>query len=219
LDQSAASGLEIPHVRLVQFLLFPDGKSTTIVPSQCGCHSKHTHTCDELHVVLFPSNYFHIAKQFWQHAGTGISSRLAEQCLSFLSPPSSPTTKFPSKNKHYTVSPGSSTIYSKESSEEKLGRDEGLYVEERYGRNLCLSSAVSAKRALRRRIAGVFDSHNPSVCPGIEQFTDKVSLGLSRLTKVTEDNVYLFPSGMAAIWNAHQLALAARPLKRSVCFG
>jgi cystathionine gamma-synthase len=226
LDQSAASGLEQPHVRLVQFLLYPDGKSTTIVPSQSCCRTTHTHTCAELHIVLFPGNYFHLAKQFWQHVGTGISSRLAERCLSFLSPdetspPSSPTASppiFPSKNKHYAVSPRSS-FYSRENPEAKLGRDEGLYMEERYGRNLCLSSAVSAKRALRWRIAGVIDYHDQSDCPGIEDFTAEISLGLKRVKRVTEDDIYLFPSGMAAIWNAHQLVLAARPPKRSVCFG
>jgi len=31
--------------------------------------------------------------------------------------------------------------------------------------------------------------------------------------------VYLFPTGMSAIWTAHQLALDARGAKKSVCFG
>ena len=36
---------------------------------------------------------------------------------------------------------------------------------------------------------------------------------------VTEDDVFLFPTGMTAIWTAHQLAMDARGAKKSVCFG
>lgn len=37
-----------------------------------------------LHATLFPTDSFSIAKQFWQHTGDGISSRLAERCLILL---------------------------------------------------------------------------------------------------------------------------------------
>jgi cystathionine gamma-synthase len=36
---------------------------------------------------------------------------------------------------------------------------------------------------------------------------------------VTEDDVYLLPTGMTAIWTAHQLVLGTQPPAKSVCFG
>lgn len=78
------------------------------------------------------------------------------------------------------------------------------YVEQRYGRNLPASSAAVAKLALRRRIAGVLEGEEISGGRGIN-----------------ESDVWLFPTGMAAIWTAHQACLAIRKgdEKRSVCFG
>lgn len=35
----------------------------------------------ELHAVLYPSDLYPLAKDFWQHTGYGISSRYAEFCL------------------------------------------------------------------------------------------------------------------------------------------
>ncbi|KAG8704170.1 hypothetical protein FRC09_003718 [Ceratobasidium sp. 395] len=66
--------------------------------------------------------------------------------------------------------------------------------------------------ALRRRIAGVLvDDSPPAETP---------ELGASkRGVDVTEDDVFLFPTGMSAIWTSHQLALAARPQHKSICFG
>ena len=44
----------------------------------------------DLHIVLFPPEGLAIAKGFWQYTGSGISSRLAEKCLSLLAEPTSP---------------------------------------------------------------------------------------------------------------------------------
>lgn len=38
----------------------------------------------QLYIVLFPASAFPLAKSYWQHTGDGISSRLAEHCLSIL---------------------------------------------------------------------------------------------------------------------------------------
>ncbi|KAL4072478.1 pyridoxal phosphate-dependent transferase [Scleroderma yunnanense] len=57
-----------------------------------------------------------------------------------------------------------------------------------------------AKSALRRRMAGFF------VCD-------------ESVPSVTEDDVFLFPCGMSALWNAHQLLMGCRPPERSVVFG
>lgn len=87
---------------------------------------------------------------------------------------------------------------------EEPSPDHSLYVEQRYGRNLPTGSAAVAKQALRRRIAGVLDA-------------DETSDG----RKVGEDDVWLFPTGMSAIYNAHLACLAAwkGQEKKSSCFG
>ena len=94
-----------------------------------------------------------------------------------------------------------------------LEEDQCVYLEQRYGRNLDVAAAKQAKRALRRRIAGVL-VRDESVVDGEVEVSQSV-----RGVAVTEDDVYLFPSGMSAIWSAHQLTLDARGEKKSVCFG
>lgn len=111
---------------------------------------------------------------------------------------------------------------------EPVSSDLVTYVEERYGRNLPLTSAPSAKLALRRRIAGTLlsdrNEQSATEAPG-----DQVGETGRTGTGVTEDDVFLFPSGMSAIFHAHQLALRAVPkltrssqqrqAGKSVCFG
>ncbi|SNX85673.1 probable STR2 - Cystathionine gamma-synthase [Melanopsichium pennsylvanicum] len=108
------------------------------------------------------------------------------------------------------------------------------YVEERYGRNLPLSSAPSAKLALRRRIAGTLLSDR-SPTTSTEAPADEAVETSRTGTGVTENDVYLYPCGMSAIFHAHQLAMRAAPhlnisskrggsegvrnVGKSVCFG
>ena len=85
-----------------------------------------------------------------------------------------------------------------------------MYLEQRYGRNLDVAAAELAKGAMRRRIAGVL----------VRDESDEVELAQSvRGAAVTEHDVFLFQTGMTAIWSAHQLALDVRGAKKSVCFG
>ncbi|EJD51133.1 PLP-dependent transferase [Auricularia subglabra TFB-10046 SS5] len=182
-----------------------------------------------LHVVLFPAESFAQAKAFWQHTGLGISSRMAEACLACLpeenSGANSPTSSILTKgtNSRYGVKKATSspTTEVEVEVEPKL---HSTLIEERYGRNLPASAADNAKRALRRRIAGVLVQDRSSI-----DDPDVVALLASEATQavvpsirgagVTEDDVFLLPTGMSAIWTAHQLALATRPLAKSVCFG
>lgn len=202
----------------------------------------------DLHIVLFPSDVLTVAKEFWQHTGLGISSRLAEKCLSLLpddaqlptsrSPPPSPTSRFPTKvghNRHYSVkgsttgpkptSPATPQEQLKSQGAENLSSDHAVYFEERYGRNLPISAATSAKRALRRRVAGTLikadcpEVENNNAVPSAGEEDTKTGPSSRGVANVTEDDVYLFPCGMAAIWNAHKLALEVRPEGKSVCFG
>lgn len=111
-----------------------------------------------VHVAFFAEDALHRAKEFWQHTGWGISSRLADFCLARLRCPG----EVP---------------------------DSGILA--------LAPAAQDAKRVLRARIAGAVKG-------------DVV---------VSAADVFLYPSGMAAIWAAHQLALAVRPPAKSVCFG
>ena len=71
-------------------------------------------------------------------------------------------------------------------------------LEERWGQSLSQDAIIFAKRTLRRRIAGALLRDGPAV---------------------TEDDVYLYPTGMTAIWDAHQMISAMRPAAKSVGFG
>lgn len=140
--------------------------------------------------------------------------------------------RLPSKpqNRHYTVKSPPATPTSSSAQEEEtatMTTDVTSYLEERYGRNLPLGYAASAKRALCRRIAGVLvhDQPDASVNGNGRQSPyaggDDVELGPSSrgVDNVTEDDVFLYPTGMAAIWWSHHLSRIARPERKSVCFG
>ena len=99
-----------------------------------------------------------------------------------------------------------------------LGEDpaDPSYVEERYDRNMVLESAAEAKSALCRRIAGALAR---------DSFSDWQTTGghdtqLAPSTRgVTEEDVYLYATGMAAIWSSYQLARRALGPAKSICFG
>ncbi|KAG1729260.1 pyridoxal phosphate-dependent transferase [Suillus lakei] len=207
LDRASLAGTPT-HVRLVQYHICPE--DTPLLSLQPTV---------ELHIVLFPADAWPFAKQFWQHTGLGISSRLADYCLSLLSA-ESPNSLFKAQNKHYSVrrvpqSPSfSSALPPSPNPQDVLSKDQSTYLEERYGRNL--------PRAMRRRIAGVLVRDNWEDCPhGPCAGAHDVEVGPSHrsVRDVAEDDVYLFSTGMSAIWSAHQLVLGARPPAKSVCFG
>lgn len=70
-----------PPVRIVRFSLMAQ-KSQDSTPPDCVC--THSDSCIRLFIVLFPAQIFSVAKQFWQHTGVGISSRMAEECIRVL---------------------------------------------------------------------------------------------------------------------------------------
>lgn len=122
--------------------------------------------------------------------------------------PSAPKTVIP-ENKDETVV------------EENLTSDLTTYLEERYGRNLPLFNAGLAKQALKRRIAG-------GLLPSDEDYgkVQDVARGAGTDGKraVTEEDVYLYPGGMSAIWHAHDTCRKNRRAKgekegKSICYG
>jgi cystathionine gamma-synthase len=201
------------------------------------------------------------AKEYWQHTGDGISSRYAQQCLAQLSPPTdSPTldsrprsNRGFGRNRHYSrkSSGGSESMAESAASLRSLaslesshsnGSDEEIettYVEQRYGRNLAASLAPFAKKALKRRIAGVLLERPQTSTDGALHSlqTEKAALKESGgstfnrelhstrgIDQVSEDDVFLYPTGMSAIFHAHETCLehrkrSGKPLGKSVCFG
>ncbi|CAO3599954.1 unnamed protein product [Absidia cylindrospora] len=209
-------------------------------------------------IVLFPSDAFPVAKQFWQHTGDIISSRLAEYCLRIMDqneststtttaaaaaadiessikpkhgagrygrktaatspPPPSPTKTKQQQNDVTSTTP-------KEEDEEDA--DQHFYVEERYGRNLPVEYSGRAKRALKRRIAGVLteaEQTNHTLASAAVTENDvehqRQRKGDRGIKGLSEDDVYLFPSGMSAIFHAYRMTtLIGDATRRSVCFG
>ncbi|KAN0088881.1 cystathionine gamma-synthase [Tylopilus felleus] len=196
LNRAALSGTPA-SVRLVQY-------SVSSEEDSCARANQRA----ELHIALFPENLSPIATEFWRYTGLGISSRFAEHCLSLL----------PGQDKQDPESPRgasqpSSAIF------HAMSRYKSDYAEER---DPPLSAGACAKQVLRRRIAGLLTSGNvqdesQGHCTGTQDIEieshDRGHQGVS------EHDVFLFPTGMVAIWNAHQLCLRARPPAKSVCFG
>ena len=174
--------------------------------------------------VFFPEQHFKIAKSFWQHSGEGVSSRRAEFCLSRFEKGALVDVKTVSETptlgkgpkryqKKTSIDFGSNTITPNGNAEP---HDPTQFVEERFGRNLNLSLAANAKTAVRRRIAGSLTA-DVGLNEALSLQTD-----VERVRKVadfSEDDVYLYPCGMNAIFNAHRNLMATRRPLKSIVYG
>lgn len=188
--------------------------------------------------VLVPSSAFPLAKQYWQHTGDGVSSRRAEFFhdlfrdgllvpldrsgpTSQLSPgPSGSTRPFKGPKRYHR--PGSvnglSTTSARQfaSAEAPVESSESSrFLEERFGRNLDMCLVERARLAISRRIAGSL-VHDAGLQDGPLPDPPTNARGMR---VVAEEDVYLFPAGMNAIFNAHSAVLAARPPRKSINFG
>lgn len=171
----------------------------------------------DLCAVVYPASEARVAKQFWQHTGDGVSSRRAEFCQrefdeGLLVEKSTITTESPPRMgkgpKRY--SRGDMRLKPSAQEEEELD----TFVEERFGRNLDLAFVDSAKLAIRRRIAGCLKT-NAELKDALELPNEdgRVIQGFA------ENDVYLYPTGMSAIFNTHRLLMVALGPNRSVCYG
>jgi cystathionine gamma-synthase len=93
------------------------------------------------------------------------------------------------------------------SSTEDLSEGKIDYLANQRCDNLAVDSAAAAKSALRRRIASMVVRNSPDDFPVQIQ------------TVVTEDDVFLFPTGMYAVWTAYELVMTTRPAAHTICFG
>lgn len=193
--------------------------------------------------VLYETSLSSIAKQYWQHTGEGISSRLADYYLRQSETSTAETTqssttenvhaeftkKNQNHNRHYSRAANTEKPIDRHNSSasagdaEMLNRDQLVYLEERYGRNLNLQSVKQAKLAVRRRIAGslTLDADVESALRLSENGSKNAS-GMNDHERVDESDVYLYPTGMTSIFHAHQIAMKSLEngtQRKSACFG
>lgn len=167
--------------------------------------------------IFFPESEFTYAKQYWQHSGEGVSLRMAEYVKRDLFDNESHSQRGSHSKQELQAqliqrkSPSISFSMRSESlsQNESVDREFNTFIEQKYGRVLDLKFAKEAKVALRRRIAGKADQNST-------QAKDDSTRGHN----ISENDVYLYPTGMAAIFNAHQAVLATtKEDRKSVCFG
>lgn len=159
-------------------------------------------------VVFFPESEFSIAKQYWQHTGEGVSSRLGEYVLNRL--PSADGSVHNSYQEHHrrnSASPSLAAQAKETSDNANETNEQSQFVEQRFGRNMDLHHAADAKKIIKRRISG-------------KVIDDETNQYGQHRENVSENDVYLFSTGMTSIFTAHRLCMAAlgNDLK-SVCFG
>ncbi|CAK7208980.1 Cystathionine gamma-synthase [Sporothrix curviconia] len=125
----------------------------------------------------------------------------------------------PAANGKSSGSPVSPSAGAGEEDEDETAR----FLEERFGRNLDLSFVRRAKSAILRRITGAMTADNDvdleHGCSPTPAVNDANFRGVA---DVQEEDVYLVPCGMNAIFNAHRFLLRARPDKahlKSINFG
>ncbi|SCU78810.1 LADA_0A07800g1_1 [Lachancea dasiensis] len=180
-------------------------------------------------VVFTPKDSFGLLKQYWQHTGEIVSSRMAEYVLQELALLEKQSNS--RRGSLNTAEVGSTDFKDKEE-----------FVEKRFGRNLDFSSAENAKLVIKRRIArkvvevddeedettqmqeltirpDAEDSRNATtvisdnstipaeVIQQEEHQSNPPSLD-ERLHLIAERDIHLFPSGMASIFTAHRLLLS-----------
>ncbi|OQE16900.1 hypothetical protein PENFLA_c026G02455 [Penicillium flavigenum] len=200
--------------RIVNFIPSPHTEAGSTVTSSLSC-------------VIYPKEYASITKQVWQHSGNGISSRRGEFCLGALEDGflvedkgfataesiSQRPCKGPRRYQSVNGARKGSIGESPPKSNTEDGRDYAQFIEERFGRNLSTSLANQAKLAVRKRIAGVLTA-DAELPEALETASSE-----GRVAGISEEDVLLYPSGMSAIFNAHQTLLATRGDLPSICFG
>ena len=198
--------------------------------------------CPCISAVILPGELFPVAKQFWQHSGEGVSSRRAEFChelfqdgvlvdVRTLQPSTNGVAKPCKGPRRYQKGSMDKTSQSNGSQngttlEEIINgskpnpasesRESTVFLEERFGRNLDISFADHAKSAIRQRIAGALS--------GDVDFKEVLQsrstcLNLRGVAGLSEDDVYLYPCGMNAIFHTHRMMLQARGALKSISYG
>ncbi|EWC45050.1 hypothetical protein DRE_06330 [Drechslerella stenobrocha 248] len=179
----------------------------------------------DIWVVFVVQHLYHYAKEFWQHTGDGISSRRAafvHSCLSqghLLDPkaqdnqalPGPQLPRGPSRYSRHSVVEPAATETSPNSSSSATKGDRGVYnfVELRYGRNLETVAIQQARLAIQQRIVGIIQLETSAIDDAAKAQNITTSpddtLAHRRTHELSANDVYLFPTGMSAIFNSHRI--------------
>jgi len=172
--------------------------------------------------VLYPLELFKVAKQFWQHSGDGVSSRRAEYChhlfdngvlVDAASIDAQPTRMCKGPRRYQNKK---TSVDLDAPATQKDAETVTQFVEQRFGRNLDLSMTKNAKLAIRRRIAG---SLTADVALTEALSLDADSERTRQVADFSEDDVYLYPTGMSSIFNTHRNLLAAKGQHKAIVYG
>ena len=206
--------------------LYPNACFPNVAGKSGGAYTKPI-----VSAVLFPQDHAKIAKTFWQHSGDGISSRRAEYChhafndghlaaMEFACEKTNGHTfQSPSKGPRRYQKKNSADVSAQKTSDVTRGldrKDSVQFVEERFGRNLDVSLAANAKLAIRRRITGALTA-NVDLHEALEM--SKPPTRKAQVEGFSEDDVYLYPCGMSAIFNTHRTIMACRAPRKSISYG
>lgn len=164
-----------------------------------------------VHCLLFPVELAPIAKEFWQHTGRGVSSRFAEHCLRILEawlPIESIDKRNPIKagRARFQINKAVQELLESNLKCSLLEKEASIHIDERFGRNLDVRLVDKALKILKNRLIGVLGDSEGLV-------------DLPATSDLAESDVFLFPTGMSAIYQAHKMVLDTRPNMKSVQFG
>lgn len=153
-----------------------------------------------------------IVKSFWQHTGTGISSRRAEFCLAALDSGSLVATHLDPATIHkgparYNRRSRDAVIH-KTQQRPPCEAYSSSFLEERFGRNLNIRSCSEATKAIKRRIVD-----------GLNYYGNFSIIDRSVNHQLNEQDVFLFPCGMNAIFSIYQTLIEWRRGIQSIMFG
>jgi len=165
-------------------------------------------------LLIFPEKVQKLAKEFWQHTGEGISSRLAQHCVYLIKKRNQENLIGPKcGNQRYSkINPSLSSL----SIDFKHDKDSEQFVEERFGRNFPVECVGDVKKIIQRRICHALNGH--------QDITQNIHGTISKQNKypplnVCENDVFLYPCGMNAIYNIYRIILKMFPGLKSVQFG
>ena len=183
--------------------------------------------------LLFHEKQSHLARRFWQHSGEGISSRRAEYFYplfleghlqaQWINPFDMDSEGSLTKGPRRYQKAGASAcqnhvpVIGVPLTRPPQGTIDDLqFIEERFGRNLDTVLASNAKQAIRRRIEAAVQADLRHVG---KPFLHGEQAMPSKLKVMTENDVYLYATGMSSIFNIHRAMLRVIGPLKCIMFG
>ena len=201
-----------PTMRIAErcrdFIHMSSGRTTVriveFVRQQLCPNTSSTGIWSELYAVLYPIELDQHAKAYWQHTGEGISSRRAEFCQRQLDDSLLVSRGFVDVSRE---AQGGLRKHQRVLSNPNYGSGRDQYStlsKEHFCGKLCVALTRFTKLAIRKRISSTL------------KLMDEVNV---RVEGLTSDDVYLFPCGMAAIFNTHRMLLSVLGPLKSIVYG